>query len=351
MGLTLSLVRREPTVVREQGWSALAAAYPGWAESDLRQLLAESSWTYDFEAFTQLRIRAKTGRFVNIDVAGFRHVANQAPWPPRPDAFNVFMYGGSNMLGSGLPDNQTIPSMLQDMLKRIRKDVAVYNFGRSYYYSSQERALFERHILQGNTPDLAVFLDGLNEFVYPDDEPQWSGALRNMISTRHLAMVDPVRGLGAMLAWFVRTARKRILAPPSRPVQSGSRRDGGAEAIVDRWLLNRRLTEALAREVGTRTLFAWQPVPTFGYDLALHGFVKKLDGFGPFNSSAAGYECMSRLHAAGNLDPAVLWLADMQERATGNLYVDNVHYNAAFSAAIAGRIFDALRERGHVARP
>ncbi|WP_293865672.1 hypothetical protein [uncultured Alsobacter sp.] len=349
--MTLSMARRQPAVVREQGWDALAAAYPGWSETDLRQLLAESSWIYDFEAFTQLRIRAKTGRFVNIDAAGFRHVASQAPWPPRRDALNVFLYGGSNLLGSGLPDAQTIPSVLQDMLRRTRPDVAVYNFGRSYYYSSQERALFERHILKGVGPHVAVFLDGLNEFVYPDDEPQWTGALRNMISTRHLTMVDPLRGMGEMVGWFVRTARRRLLAPPPRPSDPAPAARGDAETVVDRWLLNRRLTEALGEEVGITTLFAWQPVPTFGYDLSLHGFVKAADGFGPFNSSAAGYALMARLRDEGRVDPRVLWLADMQDRATGNLYVDNVHYNAAFSAAVAGRIADTLRECGLVIRP
>jgi hypothetical protein len=345
--VTVVVFRREPTVIREQGWSALRAAYAGWSEDDLRQLLEESSWIYDFEAFTQLRIRARAGRFVTIDPAGFRHGANQAPWPPRPESIPVFVYGGSNALGSGLPDAETIPSRLQDLLRQVDERIAVYNFGRSYYYSTQERVLFEQHLLHGHRPHVAVFLDGLNEFVYPDDEPQWTGALRNMVSTRHQAMVQPVQGLASMLRWFLRTVMRRSGVRPVTVAGPSASPPGVdvADRVIDRWILNRRFVEVLSAAFGVRPLFVWQPVPLHAYDLSLHGFVKSPDGFGPFLPTAAGYEAMARRRAAGEPGTDMLWLADMQQGASANLYVDNVHYNAAFSAAIAGRISEALQQR------
>ncbi len=349
--MSIALTRREPAVVRERGWQAIAAAYPRWSEADLRQLLEESSWIYDFEAFTQLRIRARSGRFVTIDPAGFRHGANQQPWPPRRDAFNVFVFGGSNALGSGLPDVETIPSRLQEQLQKVRPDAAVYNFGRSYFYSSQERILFQQLMLHGHMPDVAVFLDGLNEFVYPDDEPQWTGALRNMISTRHQAMVDPARGLISIGRWFARTVLHSLSQRrPSRETSGPADGMLSADRVVGRWLLNRRFIQLLAHDRGVRTLFAWQPVPMFGYDLALHAFVKTLPDFGPFQPTASGYEAMDRRRKSSDLGDDFLCLADMQRDASANLYVDNVHYNADFSAAIAGRLFEALGDTGLIAR-
>jgi hypothetical protein len=338
--VTIALPRREPTVIRERGWSALTAAYPGWSEADLRLLLEESSWVYDFEAFTQSRIRARTGRYVNIDAAGFRHGKNQVPWPPRKDVTNIFFFGGSNALGSGLPDWETIPSRLQEMLSRVNGEVAVYNFGRSYFYATQERILFEQLLLNGIRPDIAIFLDGLNEFVYPADEPQWTNAMRNMISTRHQALSHPVRGLSSIIRWFARSIMRRLRLSGPRPV--GTVTMTAAEQVVDRWVRNRRMIRLLADGHGVTTLFVWQPVPMYEYDLSLHGFVKTLEDFGPFVPSAAGYETMRQRWSAEPEDDNRLWLADMQTAASGNLYVDNVHYNAAFSAAIAGRIADAL---------
>ena len=40
-----------------------------------------------------------------------------------------------------------------------------------------------------------------------------------------------------------------------------------------------------------------------------------------------------------------LWLADMQENARENLYVDRIHYNAKFSGEIAGRILEYMNAR------
>ena len=339
--MTNPLSRREPTVIRERGLPALLAAYADWTEADLRQLLHESSWVYDYEAFTQLKIRARSGRYVNIDDAGFRHVKDQAPWPPRPDATNIFFFGGSNALGSGLPDNETIPSRLQELLADVEPHVAVYNFGRSYFYATQERVLFEQLLLRGIRPDIAIFFDGLNEFVYPNDEPQWTNAMRNMVSTRHQAIVNPVRGLASLVRWFVRTMSRR-LKPRKAGSAPGSAGAMPAEAVVDRWMRNRHMIRVTAAGHGVRPLFVWQPVPMWQYDLALHGFVDTLQGFGPFVPTAAGYDAMQRRWSSEPDHPDRLWLADMQADATGNLYVDNVHYNAAFSAAIAGRIADAL---------
>jgi hypothetical protein len=349
--VSIALTRREPAVIRERGWQAIAAAYPRWSEADLRQLLEESSWVYDFEAFTQLRIRARSGRFVTIDPAGFRHGRDQQPWPPRRDAFSVFVFGGSNALGSGLPDGETIPSRLQERLREVHPDAAVYNFGRSYFYSSQERILFQQLMLHGHVPNVALFLDGLNEFVYPGDEPQWTGALRNMISTRHQAMVDPARGLLSIVRWFARTVLRRVGRPATPPDTVGSTEGAlSADRVVERWILNRRFIQLLAHDQGVRTLFAWQPVPMFGYDLALHAFVKTLPDFGPFQPTATGYEAMDTRRRSSDLGDDFLWLADMQRDASANLYVDNVHYNADFSAAIAGKLFEALRDRGLIAR-
>jgi hypothetical protein len=42
----------------------------------------------------------------------------------------------------------------------------------------------------------------------------------------------------------------------------------------------------------------------------------------------------------------VLWLGDLQRGRSDSLYVDAVHYSAAFSAEIAKQIHEFLVERG-----
>jgi len=63
------------------------------------------------------------------------------------------------------------------MLRKVRDNVVVYNFGRAGYYSTQERILFEYFVAKGVKPDVAIFLDGLNDFFEKEkDEPDFSNS-------------------------------------------------------------------------------------------------------------------------------------------------------------------------------
>ena len=113
------------------------------------------------------------GRFVSVDEAGFRRGDVQGPWPVDDDAFNVFVFGGSTTFGYGVTDNLTIPAALQFYLREslTTDQINVYNFGRAAYFSVVEAELFEVLLDDGVVPDLAIFIDGLNDFVFFDGQP------------------------------------------------------------------------------------------------------------------------------------------------------------------------------------
>src|SRR5258708_31109276 len=51
-----------------------------------------------YEPFVEFRHPPFQGRFLNSHPAGFRHVRNQGPWPPSPQFYNIFFFGGSTAL-------------------------------------------------------------------------------------------------------------------------------------------------------------------------------------------------------------------------------------------------------------
>jgi hypothetical protein len=108
--------------------------------------------------------------------------------------------------------------------------------------------------------------------------------------------------------------------------------------VVERWLANKRMIESVAAAYGVRAIFVWQPMPLYKYDLRYHFFLHNNKAFGGFVRAGYGYRFMANLEAQGKLGSDVLWLADMQENKHENLYVDSVHYTAAFSKEIAGKI-------------
>src|SRR5262249_44411816 len=120
------------------------------------------------------------------------------------------------------------------------------------------------------------------------------------------------------------------------------------EERVRRWILNKRFAEGIGRQLGHRVLFVWQPVPAYHYDLAYHLFA---DGRFPFPPQTvlqeirAAYEWLDRHGTASEVEPNLLWLADIQRVRRENLYVDAGHYTAAFAKEIAILIAADMRRR------
>lgn len=328
--------------VRRYGFERISRAYPGWPHDKLiaffKELNLSNEWQY--EPYTTFRPIPFRGRFINVSVNGYRQGFQPAAWPPSAQNYNVFWFGGSTAFGVGVPDDQTIASWLQAALepRMCGRTVAVYNFARPQYFSVQEGILFQRLLRDQLRPDLAVFLDGLNEFCCR--EPTMTPLVSRMVDeARSGRLTDRVVDLAAALP----IAKLRFLRAPRPPYPNDG--DGmNARQIVDRWLQNCRFIEAIAREEGIRVLFVWQPVPNYHYDLRFHLFGGPADFAGLTNMSK-GYSLVDDMRSKGALAPNVLWLGDLQASKRENLYVDQVHYSPKFSREIAAEIARFARQQ------
>ncbi len=326
------------------GTRSFAAVYPGWSPQDVAQLLFET-WSRPgaFEPLTDAKEPPYTGRFVNVHAAGFRLSREQGPWPLDPGCPCVFLFGGSTAFGYGLPDGETIASHLQAFLAAREPSARCYNFGRGGYYSSQERVLFEQLLAAGTVPRVAVFLDGLNEFVF--DQPQFTARLEGFVGTPALTSASMLWRSLPLNALIAREKHRRRLRP-ARPSLARYDDPPRLDRLIERYLENRRIIAAVAAAWGVKPLFVWQPVPTYKYDLDYHPF-GSFD-FGLNHYSAFGYARMAERLPAPARGPDFLWAADMQEGVREPLYVDEIHYTAAMSRRVAEEIGTALVQRGLV---
>ena len=97
---------------------------------------------------------------------------------------------------------------------------------------------------------------------------------------------------------------------------------------------------AIGRISGVATLFVWQPVPTFGHDLAYHPAPERLVNAQPLHF---GYPRMQQFLAENSLGANFLWCADVQRGKKEPLYVDSVHYNPRLSELVAECIAQGVR--------
>jgi hypothetical protein len=327
----------------------LRRAYPGWPPGKIHELLDErdrlNHWEY--EAFTEFRQAPASGRFVNVDPVGFRKGRTKQAWPPAPARCTVFVFGGSCAFGDRLPDESTIPALLEEILPPTPScgRRAVYNFARPGYFSTQERILFDQLLSTGVVPGAAIFIDGLNEFFYeepPEDGRLWKGA-----RTTELEALVRLESTSGTRQRFLRLLLELPLVryvrsfSPREPMSPATARPGGCDPdmILARWRANRRLIEGTASVFGVTPYFVWQPVPVYGYDVSFH-LERSLPA--TLDCVREGYVVLAAERAREPLGSDVVWLADMQVGRRENLYVDAVHYTEAFSRDIARAIAAAM---------
>ena len=265
----------------EQAMKWLSIKEPSEVEAFFAETAAHNPTSLSYEDFTHFKLVPWKGKFFNFTEAGFREVKNQAPWPPSPDYFNVFFFGGSTTMGTG-PDWATITNYFQEHLEgRLvsRKHVRAYNFGRAFYFSTQERILFQPLLLDGHVPDLAVFIDGLNEFVMDGRPFGWDRYARvfdtSSFERWRTLVMDQARWMPFVRAAAVVADRlfsdTQINLPAYKPVAVPREQ---LESIIQRYLENKRQIEAVSKAYNVDPLFVWQPAPGYKYDLQYHAALK-----------------------------------------------------------------------------
>jgi hypothetical protein len=347
--------RRLGRIVARHGLDKVALAYPGWPRAELVRLLDESAraWASEYEPFTEFRPRPLSGRYVNVSEHGYRRVRNQGPWPPVGSNFNLYVFGGSTTFGLGVPDEQAIPSLVGDRLPAdaCGRPLRVYNFGRHAYIAQQEALLFESLLVDERSPDVAVFVDGLNEFyIWP--RPVTADVMRAALVRSQ--QPEPPRLAewlaGLPMGRLARGLHARLLPSPPPTAEALARERPGPEQVIAAWTRSAQRVERLANAYGVRTLFVWQPVPLYKYDVSQHLLLDPIsEAYMIPARLRRGYELLDAERRRRDPVAHFLWLADIQEGRRENLYLTDMHYRPVLAESIADHIAEALLERGLLA--
>ena len=337
------------------GEDLLDSLYPGMTRDEIYRLLDETwSRPYIFEDFTVFKEQPFKGRYVNVDGNGFRISKHQGIWPPDKEKnFTIFVFGSSTVFGYGVSDSETVASFLQEGLLKVglKRRPSVYNFGRGHYNSTQERILFEKLLAEGHVPDMALFLDGPNQFIYYNDdgtalssklEKLLRGGLRELFRIELRKRFSPLRDM-----------RKKIKHLYTRGAGLQRRERGtpdlaGLMKVIERYIMNKRMIEAVGAAFNVQTVFVYEPAPGYEYDLSIHPFVK--GGFGRHGYARQGYPLMKKYVESHDLGNNFLWCADIGKDAKEPLYVDLSHYSPRMSALLAENICGLLKQRNLFSR-
>lgn len=319
---------------------ALAPVYPHLKPEQVSQLLKETrAVSLGYQPYVQFSERPCSGKYVNVDAQGFRPVRNQSEWPPNADETNIFVFGGSTVFGYGVTDVETIASRIQEKLvSPAGKKINVFNLGRCSYIFPQEVVFLERLLASRAKPGIVIFIDGLNDFAHYEGIPGFTQDLTRFMETGEIAPFE---------RWVADWPISKLFRS-EKPATKSDKKIPESEisvSVYNRYLSNKKVAEALAKEFGVKALFVWQPVPVYKYDQQFNIFKEfNYSKFLPYLKP--GYEAISKEYEMGRFGENFLWLADMQENLKEALYVDAVHYSAKMSEMIAERIVEKIISQG-----
>lgn len=312
-----------------------------------------------YEPFVETRSRSFEGKYYGVSPQGFRKTSADTAWPPVKGKKVVFFFGGSTCFHVGPWWTGVAPAFQRELARAGKSDYLVYNFGRSSYFSTQERILFEQLLLEGSRPDVAIFLDGLNDLQIESGVPLATPFIASLYNrateeNKHRYFSHHQRLFFAKLseawAWsgpmvFLSNLKNLSAQNAYRPLgengKASPRFAAAASpekilAAIERLISNWRMIDRLAQEYGVKTAFIIQPVPVFDYELKYHRFVPT-EWPSSMANVAAGYPLLKQ-RCATEKQLAVLDLSDLQKGSMKNLYIDSCHYTAEFSEIIAQRI-------------
>ncbi len=344
-----SVNKQSSTPYKYRGYAKpLETVYPNFTPDQIDRICKDTRRLYmQYEPFLQHREAPYKSEFINVDRRGFRIIHDQAQFPPDSRHMNIFVFGGSTAFGYGVADSDTIASHLQEYLRGTAGVQAdVYNFGRAHYASTQEKMLFEQFLLAGHVPNIAVFIDGLNEFVHYDGSLAFTYVLEKFFASGDIPPERKIMLRLPIIRLLVPERAYRLSLWEPLP-DSGQAGENGPTALnlskaIDRYLANKDRIEKLARDFGVKTLFVWQPVPVYNYDMTHHLFAG-YDYEASYPQVKAGYMMAAKRLKDSASGGNFLWIAEMQTELKEPLYVSAFHYGPKMSALIAQSIGPKLQ--------
>ena len=293
-------------------------------------LLLRESWEeqFTYEPFTQFKEASLNNIYDDISANGYRSIKDQGDWPINPENINIFVFGGSTTFGYGATGYQSIPSYLQEHLKNKNNNVSVYNFGRAYYYSTQERILFESLLNNGHIPDIVIFIDGLNDFFNSENIPAFTKTLNNYNNSLNQVIENQIGRLPIMKLIEFTSHKFEILTNAS--LEEETDENTVVTKVLNNYLTNKRIIRAVSEEFNIQPYFIWQPIP-------FYNSFRESDSIGGWLYNVRdGYKLMNNERLNNKLDEDFIWLYTIESNEED--YIDLVHYSPNFANRLADSI-------------
>ena len=310
---------------------------------DYKVVRREQSVKWQYHPFVEYKETPRSGKYVSVSSENTRcnlNGNNQCEIASGKGV--IWVFGGSTVFGYGVKNDETIPAYIN----KIFPDYKVINMGHASYYSTLERILFNEKLSEGLAPEIAVFLDGLNDFYY-FNVPNISGAsekIRRRFNRTSSGLNLQFKFLNKSYFWMYLHSK---LKPKLKKIINDQKDNGSSSfvqpdstllKVIDRLRFNFLARQNIGDINGVKVLNILQPVPGFGIGHKTSKVPAHLLRLGAHINSARGYQLIEKEEFVLNV--SYLDLSELSIDAP--MYIDTVHYTPEFNKEIAKTISDTI---------
>ena len=304
----------------------------------------EQSVRWQYHPFVEYKEAPRSGKYVSVSSVNTRCNLNGNDQCEIANGKGViWVFGGSTVFGYGVKNDETIPAYIN----KVFPDYTVVNMGHGSYYSTLERILFNEKLSEGLAPEIAVFVDGLNDFYY-FNVPNISGAseqireLFNGASSGVSLDLKTFSDKSYFLQYLYSTLKPQLKKINNDPEDNKSwslvQPDSILLKVINRLRFNFLARQNIGEINGVKVLNVLQPVPGYGIGHKTSKVPTHLLRLKRHVNSARGYQLIEEEEF--NLNVSYLDLSTLSIDAP--MYIDTVHYSPAFNKEIAKRISDMI---------
>jgi hypothetical protein len=264
------------------GWfdfNAYEGIEPIYAGEVLDDFYELSRRGFIYQPWVQFSEPPFQGKHVNVDLdergIPVRRTVNPSNVAHLP-VIRIFTLGGSTTFGYNVSDEHTWPSYLATILndraqaQHLGVYVEVVNYGRGFFYPTQETVLAMDLLKSGHRPSLMIFMDGVN-LGLDEDVPTFTDKFERQFAERQFSSETPIVH---QLKWVpvVRLAlalQKRILGSKTdvQARKADQRVAGTINHFINRFIQDRMIAEGTLNQYLVRSLFFLQPDAVHNYPL------------------------------------------------------------------------------------
>ena len=285
---------------------------------DIVKEVIESN-SFEYTPWVDFKMIDYSGKYINTKNFIRKSIPDKFINAARPTPLKVYLFGGSTMFGFNVTDKETIPSALAEIYASKCKNcpsLEIYNYGILSYYSYNELMLFTQLLFTNNKPDVAIFLDGLNDFFITQ-------AASRRIPWYYYRLKENVRNeKDSTISLFL--------------LEKNETTDQAVKDIADKYLSNIEQARKLCRTYEVTPLFFIQPNPYFNYpNKANDPLVTRSSN--PLIEN--GYRFIEKqCDSAKNM----YFLGNMLQTEKDLPFIDEFHYSPVMNKRIAAEIYERL---------